>query len=80
MRIRTLWRSQRKRVMSLESLTIYELNMVSCESTGGRIGHQGYWRDRFPLWTMPLGCDIDPRNLAVNFPCTAVVSVTVACI
>lgn len=46
----------------------------------GRIGHQRYRRDRFPLWTMPLGCDIDPRNLAANFPCTAAVSVIVACI
>lgn len=25
-------------------------------------------------------CDTDPRSLAVNFPCTAVVSVIVACI
>lgn len=78
MRIRTSWTSQRKRVMNLESLTTSGLNMVSCGPTRGKIEHPGYWGDRSPLWTTPLGCDINTGSLAFSFPCTAIVSVIVA--
>lgn len=78
MRTRTLWKSQRKKVMNLESLTTSGLSMVSYGQMKGKTGHQGSGGDKSPIWTMPLGCDINTGSLAFSFPCTAVISVIVA--